>query len=430
MLKLQNNRCLPVIIFAYGCLLSALYAGTSVFKQDSNQLLQRGHIFVTEGRLVPYGSVASSGVWSYTPGSFLSAAVGIPMKIWDSPYAAHVMIGLLHALGLLMMLDLFRRLGRHRMIALYLILFWCNPWRTSEVFLWNPAYLFFFTCLHLWSAFRLSGRSSVLFSALHVLSIVGAMQVHSSFVILGFVSLMLLWKRAVRPNWAGVGIGVLLGGASLLPYILARIENPALLSTSMSEGGFLFRGLVLVYPVLKGVWYWIRHGSFVFPGHIFSRVGFDWVSSVPLRVPVRYSWLVVTNVVGGATVLGSLWANYRFARANGFTWRLWSYSTANASGWLQFYIVISFWGLLIASAMTPTDIVFWHLLLLFPVSIVVPLLAIERLWGEPRYAKWVSYFLAASLIYFGLFAAVTSVQSENHSLRARLDTTYQEMFGR
>jgi len=307
-LNFKKKYLIALGLFVLGVLFCIRYASTIIYDADMSQLLDRAQVFQETGRIVPYGNVASSGVKVYTPGSFLSVVVALPMYIWNSPYSALFVIGLLHFFAMLLILRVLKDFFDFRIVYLLLIFYWCNPWQTSEVFLWNPAYLYFFTALHFWSAYQIyKGQNLFWTSLIHVLSIFGALQSHSSFVILGFISVLLFWKKALKISWSGVGGGFLLGIASLIPYFIERLNTLNEPESMATNGAFLFRGLVYVYPLMKGVWYWFRQGSFVFPTHILNDVGFNWISEEIQRSVFKLVWFVLAAIMTVTSLIFSIY---------------------------------------------------------------------------------------------------------------------------
>ena len=97
---------------------------------------------------------------------------------------------------------------------LFLVLYWLNPWFLFENILYNPSYLFFFSALHLWSAYKQREKSSFFYSLLHVMAIGLALQFHYSWIVLALISLYLLYRKMVKVNWYGVFFGAVVIGIS------------------------------------------------------------------------------------------------------------------------------------------------------------------------------------------------------------------------
>ena len=169
------------------------------------------------------------------------------MKLWFSPWSALAFMALLHFLGLLMFQNVLKNFFSPLAMTAVVILFWLNPWRLSEVFLWNPGYIYVASTMHMWSAYHLSKKPSFKFSILHGLSLFLGLQIHPSFIILFFMTMMLLWMKAMKPHWGGTLAGIVIGLISLLPYFLEGMKNPEIFPQPGSGDGkgHLFFGLAL-----------------------------------------------------------------------------------------------------------------------------------------------------------------------------------------
>ena len=144
--------------------------------------------------------------------------------------------------------------------VLFAVLYWLNPWRLYfSGFLWNPNYLFLFGAVHLWSCLGQRERPRFWLSFLHAAGMVLAFQIHASFLLLAVASALLWWRRYFKVHWPAPSRAPSLGGLTLVPWYLAVRADPTLV-TSASKG-FLGRGLLYVFPLLRGLVYWLRYSS-------------------------------------------------------------------------------------------------------------------------------------------------------------------------
>ena len=171
------------LLVVAGILLGHLYAMTMVVDPDVGQILGKAEALVQEGRLIHHGNRSSgrgSVMWPLT-----SLVAGLPMLIHNDISAPLLLIEILHVFALLMLLSVVSRHVGVSALPWVLLFFWFNPWRVSEVFLWNPAYLIFTSSLHLWSASRSVEKASFWMSFLNVTAVMLSMQLHNSFIVLG-----------------------------------------------------------------------------------------------------------------------------------------------------------------------------------------------------------------------------------------------------
>lgn len=423
----QNYKLQIVIIGAVGLLLTALYAYGHLIDGDVIQLLRNAHVLATQGIVVPYGNATSSGSGGHVPGAFLSLAAGLPMLIWHSPWAALAFLTLLHLASWLLFANVLRNFVSGATLVALGVLYWLNPWRASEVFLWNPSYTFIAALLHFWTAYHLSKQKSLVYSCLHALSLFLALQIHPSFVILVFMTFILLISKSLRPHWGGAALGVVLGTLSLLPYILAGLEDPNLFPQPGSgDKGFLFYGLVYVYPVLKAVWYWVLFGSTIFQTHVFHQLEWSWVHPEILRICLQYFWLILKYIVGVAGVLLSFYVNYRLIKTYKEHFKFWKAPDSQGRGWLINYCVAAFVSGLIAVAISPSVPIYWHMLYIFPFALIPLLLFIDQLWST-AYRRQLGGILLVCAVYFVIFNVFAAMGSKKHTIYSNFHETYHEV---
>ena len=177
----EKLKLLNIFLILIGFLLTGLFGYGHLIDGDVIQIINKAHLFVTQNVVIPYGSLSSSGVSGSTPGSFLTLASGLPMKLWFSPWAALVFLTLLHFLAFFMFRCVLKNFVSSSGITVLVIFFWLNPWRLSEVFLWNPGYIFFVSIVHTWSSYQMSRQPRFFPNLIHCLSLFIGLQVHLLF---------------------------------------------------------------------------------------------------------------------------------------------------------------------------------------------------------------------------------------------------------
>ncbi len=420
------NFYLNNMLILLGFILTFLYGYGHFIDGDVIQILDKAHVLVTQNHLIPYGNQSSSGASGNIPGAFLTLSTGLPMKLWFSPWAALSFLGFLHFLSFLMFYDVFRKTFAPLALTSVIVLYWLNPWRMSEVFLWNPGYIFFATCLHMWSAFKLSAKPSFLFSVLHGLSLFLGLQIHPSFVILGLMTLMLLWMKALKPHLLGTLTGIVLGVLSLVPYIMEGLEDPSIFPQPGSGDGkgYLFFGLINVYPLLKGFWYWILFGSNIFQTHIFHKLTFNWLGNENLAFLVKYLWTAIKYLVGAFGVGLSFYVNYLFYKKNKEKINIFKFKMTTPQQWYAIYPITAFLSAIVATAIAPTLPIYWHLLYVWPMALF-PLLLKMNDWvrNEKLFLKCSRYILVL-ILYFSIFNLLGALGSKKHDIGISFDSLY------
>ena len=408
--------------------MTAVFGYSHFIDGDVIQILSKAHVFVTQGKLIPYGNVSSSGASGNIPGAFLTLSSGLPMKLWHSPWSALIFLAFLHFLGLLMFQNVLKNFVSPLTLTALIIVFWLNPWRLSEVFLWNPAYIFFASMMHMWSAYHLSKKPSFVFSILHGASLFLGLQIHPSFIILFFMTMMLLWMKALKPHWVGTFTGIVLGLLCLTPYFLAGIEDPSIFPQPGSGDGkgFLFFGLVYVYPLLKGFWYWILFGSNIFQTHVFHQLDFTWMEFPAFEKTLKVVWTALKYGIGAFGVGLSFRVNYQFWKKHKKKFNIFKYKMDNPRNWLPVYAITAFVAAMIATAISPTLPIYWHLLYIWPMALLPLLIKMDE-YGQTQQGKaLLKKYLLVLVFYFSTTNLLAGLGSKKHDFRKPFHDLYFE----
>ena len=187
-------------------------------------------------------------------------AGGLPLFLWRDHRAASALVLLFHVLAYLILDGALKRILSPRERVLLALFYWLNPWQLYFAsFLWNPNYLYLFGAVHLWSALVQRERARFWPSFLHVAGLGLAFQIHASCLLLAVASLLLWWRRYFRVHWPGAILGGLVAALPLIPWAIEVTAHPAIVTEASK--GFLGRGLLLVFPLVRGLLYWLRYAS-------------------------------------------------------------------------------------------------------------------------------------------------------------------------
>jgi hypothetical protein len=407
------------IAFAAGLLLAALMVARSQVGGDQLNLLARGWLLAVRRRMVWFGNPLSTG--GKAPGGITSLLVGLPLLAWRDHRAATAAVALCHLAAYLVLDRTLARIVSPWERLAFVILYWLSPWQLYfGTFLWNPNYLFLGGAVHLATAWRLRRAPDLAASLLHTATLVLAMQIHPSFLLLAVASVLLWWRGYLRPHAGGAALGAALGALPLVPWAREVIAHPALLAEA--HKGFPGRGLVFSLP--RGILYWLRYSSFSLAG----RSGlFDFTEAFGAAADRRLSpvFRALTEAVGPATVALPLLANL-------WLWRRWRRrvrqhgepaatqperlarrlrlprlprlpATASDRAWLQGYVVLTFLAAAAVYALSPTTMMYWQGLSLFHAA-VLPLTLYAGLLLRTRHAARV---LAGAAAYAVLEVVLT-----------------------
>jgi hypothetical protein len=381
--------------FLAGLLLSVLLLVRSQAGGDQLNLLARGWLLAAKGQYIPYGNPMSTG--GKAPGGITSLLVGLPLFVWRDHRAPTVVILLFHIAGFLLLDRSLRRILVPHERALFALLYWLNPWRLYfSAFLWNPNYLFLLGAVHLWSCLGQRERPRFWLSFAQAAGLVLGFQIHASFLLLAVASALLWWRRYFKVHWIGGIAGGLLGALSLVPWYLAVRADPSIV-TSASKG-FLGRGLVYVFPLLRGIEYWLRYPSLYVSGQISEFDFRDLLGSDPwlgkgLRL-VAQGLLPLTVLL---PLLANLWLGRRLRRR----WKRPLPPAATDRTWLEGYVLWSFVAAVIVFCLSPTTIMFWQAVTVFHAAVLALVLWAGALWRTrraPLVGRSVAGWTAASVL--------------------------------
>jgi hypothetical protein len=369
-------------LFVVGLLIAAVMLARSQVGGDQLNLLARGWLLADEGRWISYGNPMSTG--GKAPGGITSLLVGLPLLLWRDHRAPSVLVLLCHVLAYWILDGTLKRILSPRERVLLAILYWLNPWQLYFAsFLWNPNYLYLFGAVHLWSVLGQRERARPWPSFLHAAGLALAFQIHASFLLLAVASLLLWLRRYFRIHWGGAVAGGVLASLPLIPWALELRAHPAIVTEAIK--GFLGRGLILVFPLVRGLLYWLRYASlavsermtdFDFPGLFGSA---PWLG--------RGLGTVASAL--GVTLAIPLLANVRLWRR---ARRLWSEKLAAGRSdreWLRGYARVSFVAAVIVFSLSPTTLMMWQGLILLHAAILPVILWVGAL-GRSRLAPWVA----------------------------------------
>jgi hypothetical protein len=175
--------------------------------------------------------------------------------------------------------------------------------------------------------------------------------------LLAAATVLLLITGHLRLRWSAVVAGLALAAAALVPWALAVAREPALLPVSE---GFPFRGLLLLFPLVRGVLYWLRHGSLGLPGPE-ARFDFEPALGDSLARPVEVFADAMVSGVGAITVIVPLLANlwlWRRLRRRGLGEMLGVQEGRRA--WVAGYVRVCFVAALLTYAAAPTTVMWWQ----------------------------------------------------------------------
>ena len=374
-----------------GCALSVLFVARSQIGGDQWNLLARGWTLVDQGVWIPFGNPTSAG--GNGIGGLTSLVVGAPLFVWQHFRAPAVFIALLHLVAYILIdRALVQTIGpRGRVI--FAVLYWLNPWRLYfSGHLWNPNFLFLAGAVHMSSSLSLRRRGHFWLSCLHVAMIGLAFQLHPAAIILALASTIGVARGTIRLHVAGASLGLAIVALSLLPWLQAVSVTPEILPGSE---GFVGRGLVTVYPVVRGMLDLLRYPSLsvaslmtVFDFTTVAGSGVDrWLAPTARGVAIA---------VGLVSIMPALLAYRWFIRRQWHRRRQSGAAiAASGRGWCDEYCAACLAASILAFLAAPTTVMYWQsfVVLHVPVLVLVRWLTLLR---RTRMAAVVQSGLAAT----------------------------------
>jgi hypothetical protein len=369
-------------LFAVGLLISAVMVARAQIGGDQLNLLARGWLLADQGRFISYGNPMSTG--GKAPGGATTLLVALPLYLWRDFRAPSLVILAFHALAFLILDRTLRPLLTPRERVIFAVLYWLSPWRLYHSgFLWNPNYLFLFGAVHL--ATTLAQRWEPRFGAsfAHAAALGLAFQVHASFLLLFVASLLLWWRGYFKPHWPGALLGGGLSGLPLVPWMLEVARDPGIAAAGK---GFLGRGLLLVFPLVRGMLYLLRYASL---SHAGKMGRFDFTSTLGPEVDrwLRPLGLAVTVGLGTLSVALPAWAAWRLWRRVRHRWRRRLPPEASGRDWLRGYVVWCFAAALVVYALSPTTIMAWQGLILLHAAVLPLVFLLGALARVPAWSR-------------------------------------------
>jgi hypothetical protein len=393
----SHEKIFLLSIFVLGLALSVVYFSNQLLVQDSVQLLERGYFF-SKGYLFPFGPRSTNTNYVYGP--FISIFVGSLLKVYQHPLSPLLGLLVLHIGSFFLLLKTTFLTKNAHFFLVFIFFYWVSPWRTSEVFLWNPSFLFPLSALWLFGLDLCLRNKSFSGSFLMVTSIAITFQIHNSVLFLLVLTALLMITKSIRIHYLGATIAGVMGLILLLPTIYVILNYPEILDQNQKKAP-LFHNLIQGGEAIKGLLYWFRYPSLYFGATTFQLPKLTW----GLASSVEKLWFVIKWMMAILSLVLVLVANIRFFR-----------SSENV--FLKRLCIHAFGALLFVSCLSPVPFNFWHLYLIFPFTLI-------PLSDYLSTHKKIIFFLAPVAIYFSVYALITSTRSYKHNSESNQSRSYE-----
>lgn len=387
-------------VFAVGLAVSIAMALRSQVEADQVNQLRFGWWWVAQGVCLPHGMPTSAG--GYSPGSLITLFSAIPLMIWWDYRALALSMVVINLAAFLFLERSIRPALGSRGRWLLLLLLWLGPWRmVFSSFIWSANYALPMGMLHLATAVYMRRKPVAWATFVHVLLIGLGAQLHSAAAVLALLSIALVATRLVRVHWGAFAAATAATILSLVPWFRAIIADPSLAPTG---AGFPFRGLLLVYPMFRGLGYSLRMASLSLPSRMTT---FDFT---PALGAGANAWLEPTvTIVAGAAHLSALipiWAVARLFR-KARRRRPWSSEAGKfLRGWLKGYLAVACCIAALSFAASPTTMMYWQTQVVMATIVLTTVLALDAVLRTRRRMVFLRVLAVWSVVTIVLVTAI------------------------
>lgn len=381
--------------FGLGLALSIVMALRSQVQADQVNQLRFGWLWIAQGIFVPHGMPTSAG--GFSPGGLITLVTAAPLALWWDFRAVALSIVFVNLGAFLVLEHSVRPALGVRGRWLLLLLLWLCPWRMAfSSFIWAPNYALPMGMLHLATAVYMRRKPVAWATFAHVLLIGLGAQLHSAAALLALLSIFLFVSRLIRVHWGAFATATVVTLVSLVPWIKTIANDPSLMPVG---AGFPFRGLALVFPMIRGLGYSLRMATTSLPSRL---TAFDFTPTFGADVD---AWLApLMLIVTGAAHLSTLvaiWAIVRLFR-KARQRRPWTAQPDESLRvWIKAYLAVACCTALLSFAAAPTTIMYWQtqvLMATMALAVVMPLEAALRCRRRTAVVKLMAIWAVTTVV--------------------------------
>ena len=394
------------LIIVVSTILAIIFQSNQIIDGDQLQMLEKGYHGAILGEFLPYGNAASTV--GNVPGSLSSYIVGYPLHMYMHPYSPVAVLILLRVLGIIFFINALAKLFSAKTCVIATAFYSLAPWFLYDELVYNPAYLSFGAAVFLNMLVRLRAYShrlpysTIFFSSMMLALSAGyCLQLHFSWPVLVVLCGVLYLRKDIKISFLGIFVGLLIVGASLIPYINELIQNNAIRTNQSETDRYIGYGLVHVYPMLKGLWYWFRYASLLMTQKALVP---SFADSSPMYLEIlRYIYLGFTQLVGAITLMVSMYATYKIIASS-------PYTHSDGIRFVRSCTIASLIAILVVGALSTITFSYWHLIIMFAFALLPVLALIER--SHRIQTRSIVYVIVIMLI----FDVVSAVNSQKFNM--------------
>ncbi|MCJ8275969.1 MAG: hypothetical protein HRT44_03865 [Bdellovibrionales bacterium] len=131
--------------------------------------------------------------------------------------------------------------------------------------------------------------------------------------------------------------------------------------------------------------------------------------------------------VGVAGVLISFRVNYHFYKRFKEQFKVVKHKLKTSENWLAQYAIITLISALIATAISPTLPIYWHLLYIWPMALIPLLLKIDQWLKSPETKGRAQKALIFCAVYFTIVNIFAGLDSKKHDIKSSFHDLYHKV---
>lgn len=373
-----------------------------------------GYFMLSEGVYNHY----SKQTLDLTADSLKTVLVSSPMNLWENTIAPVILLVLLRLLAFFIIFKELAKLFSPSTMIWFSVLFLLSPWLMYSTALGADAYIQLGVAGYLVSVLKLTRSnqprsSTFLWTVLLAFSILWCLALSPAWGVLLITTVILWIKKTIHPNVSGLITSLAVIAVIMIPYVHQleiNEDSEIYVNHSYNYWGF---GTVYVYPLFKGLIYWIRYGSAMFQSEIVYKTGFSWLSdSETVQSYCSYAWRSILIIAGLLSVIISLMANCLMIKEiKPLFFR--NFSEDRQLSYLKIICTVMLASIVLFIAVSPYTL-YSNTLSLCYVFALIPLLNLIEKFNSFDFRKHVPY-IAVLAVFFIIVNGLALMESKDYS---------------
>ena len=388
--------------------LSLVYELNQVYSGDQLQMALKGFHAYFNDEYLPFGNEASS--MGNVPGMLSSWLIGFPLKIYAGIESVIALQLIIRLLAVFIFANALAQIFGRVIVVLGTFLFALSPWYMYMTMLYNPAYIHFGSAIVFNALVRLrvernnpvsSGGGRIMSSMFVILGIGFILQLHYSWTVIAAICFFMWLRRDIKVSYTGLTLGFAIFGASMVPYVQEIMVNPTLLSPrdDYAVDRYIGYGFTHVYPILKGILYWLRFGSLMVTNKAITT-NEQFGEPDGIWEFLSWGWIGIASVIGVASVLFSAYGNYFVIT------RFRSSASSERLHFVRGMTISCLFAVIVAAGASPVVLNFWQISAIMPFALM-PVLAFISVRHQ-----YIRTYTITAILFFAAANSIAAVNSD------------------